>query len=210
MTETLDRSVQIALVSVRNHESHALTPYHRNAIYKAIGSLASRKSGRVRSFLAIIAAQRALPSWHRTRPNDTRVEQLIDLAITQVRRAVADDPAIEKAAEAWNWLLNDYGDRTEELALDAEFAMAASLEAVWISLGSDRFLDVTIDETTTDADLDPWCSDAAMYAAVALSGPVWEEDSSTEQRLEYWEWWLLEAIPNAYREVAKLESMNIT
>ena len=66
------------------------------------------------------------------------------------------------------------------------------------------YFDIVIEERTTDADLDPWCSDAAKYAAMAVSGAIWEQGSSSQLRLEFWKWWLLEAIPQAHNAAATL------
>lgn len=77
--------------------------------------------------------------------------------------------------------------------------MATALEALYLSLGTDRFLDVEINMQTSDADLDLWCSDAAKYAAIVCVEQDGEESSSAERRQVFWEWWLTEAISIAIR-----------
>jgi hypothetical protein len=204
---SLEARIQAAYESVQQHPLHALEPHWRKAIYDAIGPLYLRKSRIVRTHLAINAAKFVLPVWQRTRAHDHRCEQLIDIAIDQLHKQQIDEANEQRFGEEWNWLSNDYEDRSEELASDAFFAMATALKAVAIVFGDDGWLTVIIDETTTDADLDPWSTDAAAYGAAAFAGPIWEQSSSSDARRQYWEWWLFEANLEAYEAAATFDSM---
>jgi len=195
----LRQAIEEARAGVQQHPAHGLSPFYRKQIYDLIGPMAERPSRCIRAQLAIISAQRIAFIWGESRPQDDRIDQLITLAKDILRDTVIKEVAEKMAGEAWDWLTNDYGDRNEELHDGALYVMAAALEAVFASLGVDRFHNVIIDQNMTDTDLDPWCSDTALYAAAALAGPLWEPGSSSERRKEFWEWWLSEAILSAHQ-----------
>ena len=193
----LDEAIQAGLESVRRNPLHALSPYFRNLIYNCIGPLSLPKSRCIRVHLAILVAKKVLPLWSETRPFDTRVEDIIELASASMDQQTPDECVKTKADAFWNWLVNDYGDRKEELSNEAYFAMATALEALYLSLGTDRFLNIEIDMNTTDHDLDPWCSDTPMYGAIAYAGRISAKNSSVERRQAFWEWWLTDGIAEA-------------
>ncbi len=193
----LDEAIRAGLESVKRDPFHTLSPYFRDLIYNCIGPLSLPKSRCIRIHLAILAAKKVLPLWHEARPSDTRVEDIIEMASASIWRQTHDESVEAKAGEFWNWLTNDYGDRTEELSSEAFFTMATALEVLYLSLGMDRFLNIEINVNTTDDELDPWCSDALMYAAIAYAGRIGEENSSRQRRQAFWEWWLTDGISNA-------------
>lgn len=112
----LNEAIQVGLESVRNNSSHALSPYYRNLIYGCIGPLSLSRSRCIRVHLAIAAAQKVLPLWKEARPDDSRVEDIIRMTTTLVAQQVPGEIAKAKADEFWAWLVNDHGDRTEELS----------------------------------------------------------------------------------------------
>lgn len=65
----------------------------------------------------------------------------------------------------------------------------------------ERKLDLTITENTEDWE----ASDAAWSAESAVSGIRFEphEKDGLEERIEFWEWWLTEAIPQAWELAEK-------
>jgi Immunity protein Imm5 len=193
----LDEAIQAGLEHMKRDPFHALSPYFRNLIYNCIGPLSLPKSRCIRTHLAVLAAKKVLPLWAEERPFDTLVETILEMASASVWQQTPTESVEVKAGEFWDWLTNDYGDRKEELSSKAFFAMATALEALYLSLGTDRFLDTEIDMDTTDDELDPWCSDAPMYAAIAYAGKIGEKDSSSEKRQAFWEWWLTDGISNA-------------
>lgn len=196
--------VEDALLAVENHPQHALLPIYRAGIYDAIGPLGSNPTSyQIRGRLALSCAHLVLGVWQRTRPSDDRAERLLSLA-EQVLAGERDHRTAKKEADkAWDWLNNDYGERTEELPEGCFFALAAIVEAVYVVIGRDRFQDAATHENDTDADLDPWGGDTALWVATALAGPVWSQDQGNHSfgRLDFWRWWLTEAIPSAYAMV---------
>ena len=47
--------------------------------------------------------------------------------------------------------------------------------------------------------LDPFSSDAALFAVSAIAGAAWEAVSDPEKRRGFWDWWLAEVLPEAWR-----------
>jgi hypothetical protein len=121
-------------------------------------------------------------------------------SVEQVLAGSGDqDAAKEKMEKGWEWAINDYGDRVEELSNEAMCALLTAVEAMYVALGNDRWKGLTIRDSWTDADLDAWTSDAPKWAAIALTGSVWKQMPDSSKRREFWKWWLTEAIPSAYR-----------
>ena len=179
-----------AIVPVVNSDStHQLRPILRKGIYEA---LAARPPAglRARIWLDILTARRVTAVWA-TEVGDSRMDNLIALAEGVVRGAVDPQAARVDAGRMWEWLSNDYDERTEELSEQAFFALSTAIEAVFTATGLDRFEEVIIEEWDTDADLDPWCSDAASYAATTIAGSVWEPTSDAAKRRDFWMWWLV-------------------
>ena len=52
----------------------------------------------------------------------------------------------------------------------------------------------------TDQDIDPWSHDVAGWAVEAQAGATWEDDCDSLKRLAFWDWWLTEAINEAWSE----------
>jgi len=126
------------------------------------------------------------------------MEKLIATALAVLDGSTDTDAASNQADKAWDWLTNDYDDRAEELGDQELCAMGAAVEALLVALGTERF-GRSINRYMTDAELDPFSTDSAAWAAAALAGPVWDRDSSDDKRKEFWEWWLSEAIEMAYQ-----------
>lgn len=71
----------------------------------------------------------------------------------------------------------------------------AAVQALTVVLQDDQFDPARIDDALTDRDVDADDLDAAFFAAAAWSdGPVWVAGSSAERRMEFWTWWLGEAV----------------
>jgi len=121
---------------------------------------------------------------------------LRDEVLPEIGRAQAEDALDQVAA-----LASESGQPAKaQVSTRAQSAMLAAIEALFEASGTYTFNTAYNYEGETDIDLDPWSSDAALYAAIALSGAVWNVDQDYARRAEFWEWWLLQAIPSLYSE----------
>jgi hypothetical protein len=200
VSETLQATIKQAIAYVEDNPLHKLSPWHRLKIYDAIGPLTDKNSYRARVKLAILTGERVEDLWKHSRSDDDKFAKLLGMAEDLVTERMRVHLAEQYASEIWDWLSNDYGDRNEDLSPVEFFALATAFEVLQTSLGIDQLEGVEIREQDTDSDLDPWCSDAPKYAVMALAGPDWEDSSDIEKRLEFWKWWLNEAIPLSLEE----------
>ena len=81
----------------------------------------------------------------------------------------------------------------QEGAADAVRAAIATLRTAG---GQDPFMALPIDKSTRDSGIDEEDADAARWAASAMSAEIGGRDIRAS--LEFWEWWLWEAVPFAW------------
>lgn len=192
----LDIAVNSALVALAAHPSCILAPIYRRKIYSALISDSDLGNSQAYEKLAILTARHVLPIWQTAWPHNRMPEHLLETAERIVFRLSDREVAKEQAIEASDFLGN-FGKNLDPSFENAFFSGAAALRALEEILSKNPFDGALIDDDTTDSDLDPWCSDTALYAASAYAGPVWEKGSDTVKRREFWNWWLTDAIPTA-------------
>jgi hypothetical protein len=176
------------------HPEHQLSPVHRRRIYAVLG--AGDRGRRARGHLAVHAAQRVLPVWTSERPDDPVAEDVLRIAQAVLGRGGDRRTGAATADRAWRHMEavgESHGGEPHRSLLAGLAAVAALREA----LGEDPFEGVTMGERTTDADLDPWSSDAAVFAVGAVAGAAWEADADPDGRRDFWDWWLSAAVPAA-------------
>ena len=142
--------------------------------------------------------EKVLPLWENALPGDRTPHN----ALAQVR-AVLDGEVpthdlIDQYAVLWS--------HCDELALEREELQIVLLvgygaaQVLSVAAEDDVFDAGPVDTAITDADVNPDEPDAAFCAAAAYAdGTVWVQGSDREKRREFWEWWLNEAVPRAWR-----------
>lgn len=190
--------IEQARTAVRADLSHTLSPYFRQQIYDAF---ALQPKGReVRSRLEIMTARKVAPFWQEVWPERLLPHHLVQQA-TDVLEGTAHSEAVRaEANDAWVEQEKLETQTSDDREARAFYATQATIEAVFYVTGLDRWEGVEIGAHENDADLDPWSSDTALYAAAAYSGAPWNETSNHDRRLEFWLWWLSEAISEAWQE----------
>ena len=186
--------------AVRLHPQHALLPAQRRDIYDSLGPVSETAGRRKRGRLAILTAQHVLPLYQHAGSAYDRATHLLTLADDVLYDKVDTESAAAEAEQTWDWLTNDYGDRQEEIPDRILFALTSALEALFTAFGEERFEGVIITGVSTDDDLDPWSSDTALWAVEAIAGPARDPGSDSAKRLEFWTWWLTEAVPAAWAQ----------
>ncbi|SRR5579883_346459 len=207
--QALEEELSMLKDAVRLQPQHALLPYQRrHVVYKRLGSIREGQGYQRRVWLDISATRRVLPLWRQIRPQDRRAEELLVLATDLLERRADAQAAKEIAKELWNWFVNRTGGEqyVGEVERDprALNVMMAAVRTLFVAttpeitdweLEDEDFVDAT------DSDIDPWSYDTAGWAANAYAGPVWKPESDQQKRLEFWTWWLAEAVPAAWRAV---------
>ncbi len=204
MSKELQQACDIALDAMRKHPQCALLPYYRWTIYQALGPLNNLQTRFLRVRLALLSARKVQHVWQEEQAGDAQPEQLIILARMVLRDEVLREEGRAQAESALDQVTlvasaSGHPDKAQ-VSTRAQSAMLAAIEALFEASGTYTFNTAYNYEGETDVDLDPWSSDAALYAAIALSGAVWNVDQDYAKRSEFWEWWLLEAIPSLYTE----------
>jgi hypothetical protein len=202
---------------MRHHPTHSLLPVERQKVYDYLGDLDDISARRRRGRLALLAAHYVGPIWRHERPHDDRFDRLLALASSTLRGTTDAQAVREEQEKAWNWIahvrpvppdaivfefddeLRDMRDPQDTISASATLVYQTALEAVVVALGEDRFKYCLITDHDTDYDLEVWYRDAAACAAMALAGQDQLLDPDNVRRLEFWTWWLTEAVPEAWQ-----------
>ena len=198
---TLRNKLNQASQILHSNNEYQIKPITRLNIYAAFAEFENKLAKIWLTRLEILTAKRVLPLWQEALPNIQLPEQVLDLA-EQVLDGFLD---FETACNA-NILDELYqllgGDLEDEVPATVEFA-GESAYCAFVNIRHQPFQDLLVDEKLTD---DKFYSqlggDAASSAVKAFAGVVidgyWVKKSDPQKRLEFWEWWLTEAIPQAW------------
>lgn len=176
------------------HPQHALLPIYRRQIYDILNNEPITRGLRVYEKLAILTVEHVLPLWQDAVLTDILPKLVLEADRQHLQGTLDLDSATQVAGNVWE-KLERYGRTSDRLI--PSYALGAgqvAVEALFATLGRPPFDNVPIDENHTD-DLDPWCSEPALWAAIAYAGGLWEKDSDADKRREFWDWWLTKAIP---------------
>lgn len=201
----LSASLSEAIEVVRKHLLNAspqynISPFHRKVIYNSL-DITKLPKGRVKAHLDLITTRYVLPKWFQIWPNDLLPKTLMMEAESILYTShLLQNIEMEKT---WNEIIKRSGEPKELENEAAMFVLIASYKTLETALGIDLWEDVTIDESTLD-DLDPEYLDVAKCAADSYSQPGWSERFDGEKRRMFWEWWLNEAIPQAWETAHRL------
>lgn len=198
---------------ILRHPANALTPVNRYRIYRVIASLPQYE--RLQKFLEFHTAQHVQPIWEQFLPQDDRMHKTLDIA-TQLLQGRADiTTADEHIKSIWGSIeltrQPDAGiaDHEQETLIvrglsrdNGLFALMAAVTALRriAHIEETSWEGLNIKEDDTDTTLLSSRPDTALYAAGAYAGPIWSKTSSAKKRLQFWEWWLSEAIPYAWNQ----------
>ena len=148
------------------------------------------KDSEVVRSLSILATEHALLEREQLRL-DIRIKQMLEttkqLLSGEINQAAAR--LVETRAEE-----DGHGLHEESFIT---FVYEAALVTLSTSLGYPCFGGQLITDKTIDGELDPWSSDAAKWASFAVAERPWVPAADNQKRLEFWLWWLDEAIPAA-------------
>jgi len=151
----------------------------------------------VLGWLDILTAEYALPILRTERPTDATPDRLLKIARGVVQGKRSREAAQKSADNSWEWLNSAYYRKNQSISDSAACAYAALIFSVFSAAGNDAFMRVDIQETDEDIDIDFESCDVAAVVAQAITGGLRPPGPDSATRLEYWTWWLTQAIPAA-------------
>ncbi len=205
-SSTLVSAIKAAHEAMLQNSQSDLSLGYRHSIWAALGPRAD--SFQVpkpfglhrRATLAILSARRVIPIWESVWPNDNTPHHILVEAGQVLNGLVEPQTADRDFGEFWTYMDSLASRLKNSSAVMVGYSAA---KALCTALFDEKFDPFHINYELTDADVDPYDSDAAFAAAVAYAGgTIWNTDSISSKRREFWEWWLGEAVPSAWDSVS--------
>lgn len=210
--QSLRELIKDGLVEITSSDSHTLSPINRRKIYDYI-KVAVDQPHIARAFLDYLAVLKVRPllDFHRDYIHEYGVDQCISIIKAVVDGTTPHAEGMRIADSLSERLLKEIdSSEPEEIpetgivqamqqGSNPEFVIFAVLEALYCSLGICRFDSVIITIETRDTDFDIWSSDTARWAVLAYAGDELSGGVDLKRRKEFWQWWLNEAVPVAYK-----------
>ena len=167
----LQQTIQQGQAVMLGNPIYQLPPFYRQNIYQAIGPKDDPAAKKVRGWLALLAARYVFEVWQAAWPENHLASRLIPAAESVLSRDTSEEDAREQAEAAWNELEElgrKYPGQGYSNALAAGLAV---VEALFEAIGTHPFINAPMtwlaENDTDDSALDPWCTDAAQWAADA-------------------------------------------
>ncbi|NOJ96000.1 hypothetical protein HMI51_24075 [Corallococcus coralloides] len=199
--EILKSLLQRAIESVRADPVHDLSLGLRRKIWRSLGREQGRGPGYARRVaLALTTARLVLPLWELKSSQDRTPHTVLDAA--EAMRVGRLDKIEAQALwqRAWDHMVELSSSDEDSQGAAAGFS---AVQALLTCIDDETFPLTEDDAHLRDNQVDAEDMDASMFAAAASAGgPSWDASSDPERRLQFWEWWLSEAVPHAYRAVA--------
>jgi hypothetical protein len=185
-----------AMKAVQEHAEHQLELGWRQMIWAEFGDRTTPENNltpahRQRIELAVAGVRRVLPLWQKRYPDS----DIPNVALSAIDEIVKDEEAdhSETFDQLWGAAMHlSVEDPSVEVAVGF-----AAVQALGTAIYDEFFNAEELDPELEDGD-DPETHDSAYWAAVAAAnGQPANPESSPEQRLEFWKWWLTDAIESA-------------
>ena len=203
----LQQKIEKARADLQEDSQFDLNLGYRQAIWAAFdfnGEITSIKLGhKRRTMLAIITATRVLDVWENIWWQDDTPHCLLGAARLTIAQKLEHTQARAYRNEIWTKLENMASEPNHQ-GFDRQKAIAVGLSAISAlstALDDEAFDRERIDEDLTDADIDAYENDSSFWAAIAYAGATWDADGDRNKRGEFWQWWLTEAVTNAWRSI---------
>ena len=209
VSQELADAIATAQVSLSQNADGALLPYARNRVLAAMGPRQEAEDGgptglgwRRRTWLGFLTIRHLLPVWRLAYPADTGPERMLSLA-ERVLQGRADRQAAGAESNGyWDGLANSGEEWGDDQAPPVE-PIAVGMAAARVVQTARLDYDLTPgDPSETDQDRDPFTWDESYLGSIAYAGGgTWQTKSSPARRREYWQWWLNQAVPEAYQAI---------
>jgi hypothetical protein len=202
-----------ALIGIRADPQHHFSLTRRLALYKAFVSPDQKppSPNRFRGQLGVLTAKYVIPIWNQVLPiwknippeltdDNDLPQRLIWLAEGVLQGTMEIEAAWKEACDQWDAVGNigdSFSAHQDNKPIPIYFACDAALKALHESLNKEFLGGRRGWEKYTDDNLPDVGRDAASSAVVAYAGNRETEEVDLNKRREFWEWWLLEAVPPA-------------
>ncbi len=205
--------IKFLLRKIQNDPDHRLPAQKREEIYEAFGPSTDRQASRARGRLAVITARQVLSIFEQAIPDEDNPRKLIEMAEATLRGKLSVEDAIHEAAEGHEIAGRLWGREDSEVSWNAYLAGTAAHRALEEAAGVDPFKKVSwIRESDSvaqgeqtipfdeipDEKLAEQLGDAASAAAIAYAYDADQLMCDPKKLLDFWYWWLTEAIPAAW------------
>ncbi len=205
--------VKCFLIHIHEGPTHRLPAQKRQEVYEAFGPRTDRQANCVRGWLAVITARQVLSIFEQAISDEDNPRKLIEMAEATLRGKLSVEDAIHEAAEGHEIAGRLWGHEDSEVSWNAYLAGTAAHRALAEAVGIDPFKKVTwisgsdslaqseqsvpLDQLP-DEKLAEQLGDAASAAAVAYAYDADKLKCDPKKLLEFWRWWLKDAIPAAW------------
>jgi hypothetical protein len=215
VTRVIESSIRLVYES----PSFSLLPKNRLSIYSSFESNNKSLSGKILGWLTLLSTQKVLFIWEQIEPTDNLPQRMLNVAENVLKENMNVEEArmmflFEFHEEAGERIFAEY----DEIRYKVEHVCEAAYDALRVTLGGKPFEGCKmkdIDEGIVDEKLDYCWGDSASSAVIAFSGsdiialqPLGNRVAKIsaispprlhpQKRLEFWTWWLTEAIPQAW------------
>ncbi|MEJ8857872.1 Imm5 family immunity protein [Variovorax robiniae] len=198
-SQELAVAIQVARHALGQDRNGELRLPERKAIWAAMGptvvengkpvlALGSRRRLR----LAILTAEHVLPVWAKDFPANQEPQHML---------AVAEKWLAGHADFQAAWMLrNSFWSELSNIQSVEAAAGFATCQVLATALGDEKFTPQSLNAPSCDQQLDPDQWDAGFYASIAHAGAApWEQENAAGKRRAFWQWYLAEAVPQAWR-----------
>lgn len=204
--------VEQSLKEIHQNPEHRFEPKKRREIYDAFGLWEDVNVKRSRGQLAVITARYVLPIFEKGFPEVDTPRKLIDMAEKVVLGELDVNFAIREAANGQEVAGRLWGYDEKAISLNATIAGNAAHRALAEAAGVDPFeskvkevikwkgsrVEKMTIEDLTDEELAEKFGDTASAAVVAFAYNTEQLKCDPQKFLEFWKWWLTQAIPSAW------------
>ena len=230
MPNAIDKQIQIALADVESHPDHWFLPIKRRILYEMLDPNKSILIHlQIRPWLDLYTFQYVLRLWEPIIHDPKNYwkdyyhvpAQMVSL-LEGILYGTVDKESVSDLVYHWAEVQGLTGEMPESEFYNAWCVFKAGLKGLLYVLGHDAFSETSsFSEKTTQ--IDNTYGDTANFAAIAYAGGEWQPglplheeervlgswnrdlDIVRGRRLQFWKWWLLEAIPKAYTQIKSLQ-----
>lgn len=211
--EKPDSLINHLVINIQRDPHHHIPAQKRQEIYEAFGPRTDRQATSARGWLAVITARYVLSIFEQALPEETNPRKLIEMAEATSRGNLRVEDAIREAAEGHEIAGRLWGREDTEVTWNTYLAGTAAHRALAEAAGVDPFKKISwilasespdqggqpipFDQLP-DEKLAERLGDTASAAAVAYAYDVDQLKCDPQKILEFWRWWLMEAIPAAW------------
>lgn len=190
--------VEKSLGIVRTDPKNFLPLGYRETIKRAIGPY-NEEGNKKRALLDVITAEKVMALWYESFEEDIP-KQAIEIARNVLNEKEELDGAEKKADRLWVDLENSgiiEGAQDWKKTIDF-YAGVAAVKALYSAILIKRQqIPEVFDFSQTDTDQDPYTINTEYCALVSSAGLPYRENFNPQKSLEFWTWWLEEAVSMA-------------